>query len=70
MDLTLLWIAAIFLPAGLVKGVIGLGLPTIGMGLLALLIAPPEAAAVLALPMSGRCSPANSSARSSAACGP
>jgi uncharacterized protein len=50
MDLTLLWIAAIFLPAGLVKGVIGLGLPTIGMGLLALLMAPAEAAAVLALP--------------------
>jgi len=50
MDLTLLWIAAIFLPAGLVKGVIGLGLPTIGMGLLALLMAPAEAAAMLALP--------------------
>ena len=50
MDLTLIWIAAIFLPAGLVKGVIGLGLPTIGMGLLALLMAPAEAAAVLALP--------------------
>lgn len=50
MDLTLLWIAAIFLPAGLIKGVIGLGLPTIGMGLLALLMSPVEAAAVLALP--------------------
>jgi uncharacterized membrane protein YfcA len=50
MDLTLLWIAAIFLPAGLAKGVIGLGLPTIGMGLLALLMSPVEAAAVLALP--------------------
>jgi len=50
MDLTLIWIAAIFLPAGLVKGVIGLGLPTIGMGLLALLMSPAEAAAVLALP--------------------
>lgn len=50
MDLTLIWIAAIFLPAGMVKGVIGLGLPTIGMGLLALLMSPAEAAAVLALP--------------------
>lgn len=50
MDLTALWIAAIFLPAGLAKGVIGLGLPTIGMGLLALLMSPVEAAAVLALP--------------------
>lgn len=50
MDLTLVWIAAIFLPAGLTKGVIGLGLPTIGMGLLALLMSPVEAAAVLALP--------------------
>lgn len=46
----LLWIALIFLPAGLVKGVIGLGLPTIGMGLLALLMPPVEAAAMLALP--------------------
>ncbi len=46
----LLWIALIFLPAGLVKGVIGLGLPTIGMGLLALLMPPAEAAALLALP--------------------
>jgi uncharacterized membrane protein YfcA len=50
MDLSPLWIAAIFLPAGLAKGVIGLGLPTIGMGLLALLMSPVEAAAVLALP--------------------
>lgn len=51
MDLIqLLWIALIFLPAGLVKGVIGLGLPTIGMGLLALLMPPAEAAALLALP--------------------
>ncbi|MGE0424854.1 MAG: sulfite exporter TauE/SafE family protein [Reyranellaceae bacterium] len=51
MDLIhLLWIALIFLPAGLVKGVIGLGLPTIGMGLLALLMPPAEAAALLTLP--------------------
>ena len=50
MDFTLLWIALIFLPAGMVKGVVGLGLPTIGMGLLALLMPPAEAAAMLALP--------------------
>jgi hypothetical protein len=31
---------ATFLLAGLVKGVIGLGLPTVAMGLLAMLMAP------------------------------
>jgi len=39
-----------FLLAGLVKGVIGLGLPTIAMGLLGMVIAPAEAAALLVLP--------------------
>src|SRR3546814_9464627 len=33
--LTLLWIAAVFLLGGTVKGVIGLGLPTIALGLFA-----------------------------------
>src|SRR3546814_20154982 len=33
--LTLLWIAAVFLLGGAVKGVIGLGLPTIALGLFA-----------------------------------
>jgi hypothetical protein len=43
-------IAAIFFLAGLVKGVIGLGLPTVAMGLLGLFMAPAGAAALLILP--------------------
>lgn len=43
-------VALIFLLAGLVKGVIGLGLPTISMGLLALIMPPAEAAAMLIVP--------------------
>jgi len=43
-------IAFVFLLAGLVKGVIGLGLPTISVGLLALILPPAEAAALLLLP--------------------
>jgi uncharacterized membrane protein YfcA len=43
-------IGATFLLAGLVKGVIGMGLPTVAMGLLALLLPPAEAAAVLVIP--------------------
>ncbi|NBA96539.1 sulfite exporter TauE/SafE family protein [Pseudomonas sp. R5(2019)] len=39
-----------FLLAGMVKGVIGLGLPTIAMGLLGLAIAPAQAAALLIVP--------------------
>jgi uncharacterized membrane protein YfcA len=49
-DSTLMLVAAAFLLAGSVKGVIGLGLPTIGMGLLALAIPPAQAAAVLIVP--------------------
>jgi len=41
---------AIFLLAGTVKGVVGMGLPTIAMGLLSLRMAPAEAAALLLLP--------------------
>jgi hypothetical protein len=41
---------ATFLLAGFVKGVIGLGLPTIGMGLLAVVMAPAQAAALLVVP--------------------
>lgn len=41
---------AIFLLAGLVKGVVGLGLPTVAMGLLALRLPPAEAAALLVVP--------------------
>jgi uncharacterized protein len=43
-------ITAILLLAGLVKGVIGFGLPSISMGLLSLLMAPTQAAALLLLP--------------------
>jgi uncharacterized protein len=43
-------ITAILLLAGLVKGVIGFGLPSISMGLLSLLMTPTQAAALLLLP--------------------
>ena len=43
-------IAAAFLLAGFVKGVIGLGLPTVGIGLLGLVMTPAQAAAVLIVP--------------------
>ena len=43
-------ITAIFVLAGFVKGVIGLGLPTVAMGLLALLMTPAQAAALLVVP--------------------
>jgi len=49
MDM-LIPLAAVFLLAGFVKGAIGLGLPTIGMALMTLLVAPAEAAALLLLP--------------------
>lgn len=48
--LPILLTAAIFVVAGLVKGVVGLGLPTVAMALLALLIAPAQAAALLVVP--------------------
>jgi len=47
---TLIVIALTFALAGFVKGVIGLGLPTISMGLLALVMPTPQAAAVLVVP--------------------
>ncbi|WP_245416720.1 sulfite exporter TauE/SafE family protein [Undibacter mobilis] len=47
---TLLAIAAIFALAGLVKGVIGMGLPTVAIGLLGLMMPPAQAAAVLIVP--------------------
>jgi uncharacterized membrane protein YfcA len=43
-------VGATFLLAGFVKGVIGLGLPTVAVGLLGLVMAPAEAAAVLVVP--------------------
>jgi uncharacterized membrane protein YfcA len=49
-DEKLIFVAAVFALAGLVKGVIGLGLPTISMGLLAIVMSPLQAAAILVLP--------------------
>ncbi|HSW05128.1 sulfite exporter TauE/SafE family protein [Aquabacterium sp.] len=43
-------VCASFVLAGLVKGVVGLGLPTVAMGLLGTLMPPAEAAALLLLP--------------------
>lgn len=45
-----LLVALTFLLAGTVKGVIGLGLPTIAMGLLGLAMSPAQAAALLIVP--------------------
>lgn len=46
----LIAVAAIFLLAGLVKGVIGMGLPTVAIGLLGLMLTPAQAAAILIVP--------------------
>jgi len=50
IDGTLIFIGFVFALAGFIKGVIGLGLPTISMGLLAIVMPPIEAAALLILP--------------------
>jgi uncharacterized protein len=50
IDGSTIYIAVVFMIAGLTKGVIGLGLPTISMGLLAVVMLPVEAAAILVLP--------------------
>lgn len=42
--------ATTFLLAGFIKGVIGLGLPTVSMGLLTLMMAPAQAASLLIVP--------------------
>ena len=47
---TAAYFAFIFLLAGAVKGVVGLGMPTVAMGLLSLRMPPAEAAALLLLP--------------------
>jgi uncharacterized membrane protein YfcA len=47
---TLLLASVVFLLAGTVKGVVGLGLPTIAMGLLALVMPPAVAATLLLVP--------------------
>lgn len=49
ITLTLL-IGLVFLAAGFVKGVVGMGLPTFAMGLLGLAMAPAAAAAILIIP--------------------
>jgi uncharacterized membrane protein YfcA len=46
----ILFIAGTFLLAGFVKGVIGLGLPTIAVGILGVMMAPAQAAALLVVP--------------------
>jgi uncharacterized protein len=46
----LIVIAAVFLLAGFVKGVIGLGLPTVAMGLLAVSMPPAHALAIVIVP--------------------
>jgi uncharacterized membrane protein YfcA len=46
----LVFVALTFVLAGFVKGVIGLGLPTVGMGLLAIVMTPAQAAALLVAP--------------------
>jgi uncharacterized membrane protein YfcA len=43
-------VGLVFLLAGFVKGMVGLGLPTVAMGLLGLVIPPMEAAALLIVP--------------------
>ncbi|SJZ37039.1 hypothetical protein SAMN02745126_00687 [Enhydrobacter aerosaccus] len=43
-------VAVTFVLAGLIKGVIGMGLPTVAMGLLALTLPPAEAATLLVVP--------------------
>ena len=46
----ILTVVLIFLLAGLVKGTLGMGLPTVAMGLLGLLMHPVDAAGLVAIP--------------------
>ena len=46
----LLFIVAVFMLAGFVKGVVGLGLPTVSMGLLAVTMPPSQALAIVIVP--------------------
>lgn len=50
MDQALLMIAAIFVLAGFVKGMLGLGMPTVAIGLLALSMPPARAIAITIVP--------------------
>jgi uncharacterized membrane protein YfcA len=45
-----MFVGAVFALAGFVKGAVGLGLPTIAMGMLAIVMTPVHAAAILLLP--------------------
>lgn len=49
-DSLLILIAAAFLLAGFIKGVIGLGLPTVSMGLLAVTMSPGQAISIVIVP--------------------
>jgi uncharacterized membrane protein YfcA len=46
----LAFVAGVFLVAGFVKGVIGMGLPTVAVGLLGLMMTPSRAAAIIVVP--------------------
>ena len=50
LDPILIFVGVVFALAGFAKGAIGLGLPTISMGLLAVVMPPVRAAAILILP--------------------
>jgi uncharacterized membrane protein YfcA len=50
LDPVLIYVGCVFALAGFIKGVIGLGLPTISMGLLAVVMPPVHAAAIPILP--------------------
>src|SRR6201994_981780 len=50
LDPLLYFIVAVFMLAGFVKGVVGLGLPTVSMGLLAVTMAPSQALAIVIVP--------------------
>jgi len=45
-----IWVSLTFVAAGLIKGVVGMGLPTVAMGVLSLVMAPASAAAMLVVP--------------------
>ena len=50
MDGLALYVAAAFLVAGFIKGALGIGLPTVVMGLLSLAMAPAQAAMLMVVP--------------------
>lgn len=50
LNFDFIFVGAVFFGAGIVKGVLGMGLPTFAMGLLGLLMPVPQAASLLTLP--------------------